>query len=595
MTTNPANIAALRAELKSQALDGFIVPLTDEHMSEYVGAYAERLAWLTGFGGSAGNAAVLAAKAAIFIDGRYTLQVKDQVDEAVFEHHHFQEYPLLKWVADNVSAGAKIGYDPELATVAWVETATAALMKVGAALVATETNPVDAVWQGRPKEPLNAVEIHDDKYAGRSAAEKRSNVAKQLMEEGADAAVVSMLDSVAWAFNIRSKDVLNTPVAHAYGVLRADESATLFINPEKLDDTVRSALGNKVSIEPRSAFYEHLAALGAAGQSVLVDRATNNAKIFKTLEDAGATLIEGQDPCILPKAIKNETEQQGARDAHIRDGAAITEFLHWLSVEAPKGTVDELSAVAKLWSFREARDLIRDNSFDTISGAGPNGAIVHYRVDETTNRKLEMDSLYLVDSGGQYLDGTTDITRTIVVGTPTDEMRENFTRVLMGHIALSTSKFPDGTPGAALDAIARRPLWDAGLDYDHGTGHGVGSYLAVHEGPQRIAKGSSDVALKPGMILSNEPGYYKSGEYGIRIENLVLVRPEDDGTERNMYGFETLTHAPIDRNLVDTRLMSAADLKWLNDYHADVRAKISPLVEGEALAWLEAATAPIGA
>lgn len=593
MTTNPTHVAALRAELKTRALDGFIVPLTDEHMSEYVGAYAERLAWLTGFGGSAGNAAVLSDKAAIFVDGRYTLQVKDQVDAAVFEHHHFQEYPLLVWVTDNINAGAKIGYDPELATVAWVETATAALTKVGAHLVAVDSNPVDTVWSDRPAEPLNEVEVHEDKYAGRSAAAKRADIAKTLKHEGADAAVVSMLDSVAWAFNIRSKDVLNTPVAHAYGLLRADESATLFVNPEKVGETVRAALGNKVSIEPRSAFYEHLAVLGADGKSVLVDRATNNAKIFKTLEDAGATLIEGQDPCILPKAIKNETEQQGTRDAHIRDGAAITEFLQWLSVEAPKGTVDELSAVAKLWSFREARDLIRDTSFDTISGAGPNGAIVHYRVDETTNRKLEMDSLYLVDSGGQYLDGTTDITRTIVVGTPTDEMRENFTRVLMGHIALSTAKFPDGTPGSALDALARRPLWDAGLDYDHGTGHGVGSYLAVHEGPQRIAKGSSEVALKPGMILSNEPGYYKTGEYGIRIENLVLVREEGTESERKMYGFETLTHAPIDRNLLDTRLMSDEDVKWLNDYHANVRAKISPLVTGEALAWLEAATAPV--
>lgn len=593
MTTNPSNVAALRAELKSRALDGFIVPLTDEHMSEYVGSYAERLAWLTGFGGSAGNAAVLSEKAAIFVDGRYTLQVKDQVDEAIFEHHHFQEYPLLKWIADNAGTDAKIGYDPELATVAWVKTATAALAKVGAELVAVNTNPVDAVWYERPEEPMNAVEIHDDKYAGRSAANKRADVAKVLKQEGADAAVVSMLDSVAWAFNIRSKDVLNTPVAHAYGVLRADESATLFVNPEKVDDTVRAALGNQVSIEPRSAFYAHLTEIGNDGNSVLVDRATNNAKIFKTLEDAGASLIEGQDPCVLPKAIKNQVEQQGTRDAHIRDGAAVTEFLHWLSIEAPKGTVDELSAVAKLWSFREARDLIRDNSFDTISGSGPNGAIVHYRVDETTNRKLEMDSLYLVDSGGQYLDGTTDITRTIVVGTPTSEMRENFTRVLMGHIALSTAKFPDGTPGAALDALARRPLWDAGLDYDHGTGHGVGSYLAVHEGPQRIAKGSSDVPLKPGMILSNEPGYYKTGEYGIRIENLVLVRAEDDDTERDMFGFETLTHAPIDRNLVETSLMSEAELNWLNDYHAEVRAKISPLVKGAARAWLEAATEPL--
>lgn len=593
MTTNPNNVKALRAELKTAGLDGFIVPLTDEHMSEYVGAYAERLAWLTGFGGSAGNVAVLQDSAAIFVDGRYTLQVADQVDSTLFSHRHFQEYPMLKWVADTAPKGAKIGYDPELATVQWTEDAAASLSKAGMELVAVTANPVDAVWQDRPYEPLNAVENHEDKYAGRTAAEKRADVARALAAEGADAAIVSMLDSVAWAFNIRSTDVLNTPVAHAFAILRADESATLFVNPEKISPDVRATLGNQVAIEPRTTFYEHLTKLGSEGKTVLVDRASNNAKIFDTLQSAGAKLVEGEDPCILPKAVKNNTEQQGAREAHVRDGAAIAEFLHWLSVEAPKGTVDELTAVDRLRAFRETRDLIRDNSFDTISGAGPNGAIVHYRVDETTNRKLEMNNLYLVDSGGQYLDGTTDITRTIIVGTPTEEMRENFTRVLRGHIALATAHFPKGTPGMALDALARRPLWDAGLDYDHGTGHGVGSYLAVHEGPQRIAKGSSDVPLQPGMILSNEPGYYKTGEYGIRIENLVLVVNAPEPGERGMMAFETLTHAPIDRNLVDSSIMSEQELDWLNRYHAAVFEKISPLVEGEAKAWLQEATAPI--
>ncbi len=594
MTTNPENMSALRAELKSRGLNGFIVPLTDEHMSEYVGAYAGRLGWLTGFGGSAGNAAVLTDSAAIFVDGRYTLQVREQVNADIFAPLHFQEYPLLKWVADHAGEGAKVGYDPELATIGWVEDAAAQLAKAGIELVAVDRNPIDAVWTARPAEPLNPVAAHDDRYAGRTAAEKRADVADVLAAEGADAAVITMLDSVAWAFNIRSKDVENTPVAHAFAVLRADESATLFVNPEKMNEAVRTALGNRVSIEPRSAFYTHLAELGAEGKTVLVDRVTNNAKIFKTLVDAGAALVEGEDPCILPKAVKNTTEQQGARDAHIRDGAAITEFLHWLSVEAPTGTVDELKAVAKLWSFRQKRDLITDNSFDTISAAGPNGAHCHYRVDENSNLPLEMNSLYLVDSGGQYLDGTTDITRTIAVGKPTDEMRENFTRVLKGHIALATAKFPKGTPGMALDALARRPLWDIGLDYDHGTGHGVGSFLAVHEGPQRIAKGSSDVALEPGMILSNEPGYYKAHEYGIRIENLVLVTAAStDPEDRGMMQFETLTHAPIDRNLVNTSLLTKGELAWLNAYHADVFRKISPLVDGDALAWLEAATEAI--
>lgn len=597
MSTNPEAIRALRAHLKTQNLDGFVVPLTDEHMSEYVGSYAERLGWLTGFGGSAGNAMVLADKAAIFIDGRYTIQVAEQVDPAVFEHHHFQEYPLLKWTADNAANGARIGFDPELATVDWVEAAENALGKKDITLVPVDANPIDAVWTDRPAEPLSPVKIQDDKYSGRSSEEKRQAIAADLQSDGLDAAVVTMLDSVAWLLNIRAEDVQNTPVAHAFAVVRADASATLFVNGQKVRPEVQTALGNSVSVEPREYFYTHLAELGSEGKTVLVDRTTNNAKVFQALESAGATLIEGEDPCILPKAVKNEVEQQGSRDAHIRDGAAITEFLHWLSIEAPKGTVDELSAVDKLWSIRESRDLIQDRSFDTISGAGPNGAQCHYRVDAASNRKLDLNSLYLVDSGGQYLDGTTDITRTIAVGTPTQEMRENYTRVLQGHIALSTTRFPKGTSGAALDAIARRPLWDAGLDYDHGTGHGVGSYLAVHEGPQRIAKGSSDVPLEPGMILSNEPGYYKAGEYGIRIENLVLVKALEgaDAGEpgRNMMGFENLTFAPLDPKLIVTEMLSNTERDWVNSYHADVAAKIGPLVEGEVKDWLEQVTAKI--
>lgn len=593
MTTNPDHIDALRRELGKRELDGFIVPLTDEHMSEYVGGYAQRLAWLTGFGGSAGNAAVLADKAAIFVDGRYTIQVADQVDGAIFEHHHFQEYPLLTWVAANAGKNARIGYDPELTTVAWVETAERAMRKAGHILVAVDTNPIDSVWSAQPEAPLSPAFILEDKYAGQTAAEKRRVIAETLKEEGADAAVISMLDSVAWGFNIRADDVDNTPVAHAFAVMRADESATLFIDPRKVNDTVRATLGNQVSVEPRDNFYDHLADLGKSGAAVLVDRATNNAKIFGTLSENGASLIEGQDPCILPKAIKNDIEQQGSRNAHIRDGAAITEFLHWISVEAPKGNVDELTAVAKLWEFRSKRSLIKDTSFDTISGAGPNGAIVHYRVNEETNRKLEPNNLYLVDSGGQYFDGTTDITRTVAVGEPTAEMRDNFTRVLKGHIALSTTIFPKGTSGAALDAIARRPLWEAGLDYDHGTGHGVGAYLSVHEGPQRIAKGSSDVALVPGMILSNEPGYYKSGAYGIRIENLVLVTLVNSNGDRDMFGFETLTHAPIERDLINADLLTDTELAWLNAYHADVWDKVSPRVDETTKSWLEQKVAPI--
>jgi len=593
MTTNPNRLIALRAELSRQSLDGFIVPLTDEHMSEYVGAYAQRLVWLTGFEGSAGNAVVLKNKAAIFVDGRYTLQVKDQVDPNLIEAHHFEEYPLLDWVIANSGDCARIGYDAELATVGWQTEARSKLSDAGIELIAVDTNPVDQIWDEQPAAPMAMVKAHADEFTGITAAEKRADISKELNNKGADAAVITMLDSVAWAFNIRGSDVDNTPVPHAFAVLNANESAVLFVEDAKVDGALRSHLGNSVEIKPRAAFYDHLKGIAQTGKTILADPASNNAKVFETLSSADANIIEDQDPCILRKAVKNDVEQAGARTAHIRDGAAISDFLHWLSVEAPKGTVDEIIAVDKLWSYRERQGMLKDKSFDTISGAGPNGAIVHYRVNTETNRKLEMDQIYLVDSGGQYLDGTTDITRTIIVGTPTSEMKDRFTRVLKGHIALSMTKFPKGTSGHAIDAIARRPLWSAGLDYDHGTGHGVGSFLAVHEGPQRIAKFGSNVPLVPGMILSNEPGYYKAGEYGIRIENLVLIRPTNGENEREMYEFENLTWAPIDKNLIDVTLLSDEELNWLNDYHATVREKVGDLVLDNTKPWLEAATSPL--
>lgn len=593
MSSHADRLAALRAELKERSLDGFIVPLTDEHMSEYVGSYAQRLPWLTNFTGSAGNAAVLQDKASVFIDGRYTIQAAAELDPALFEHHLIDRYPLLKWVADNAPEGATIGFDSELATITWVEEAEKAFAKKGLKLEAVNTNPVDAVWADRPAEPLAPALPHAEKYSGKSAAEKRAEIAAKLREEGADAAVITMLDSIAWAFNIRGTDVSNTPVTHAWAILHADESANLYIAPEKITPELQAHLGNNVQLEPRGTFYMALAAMGGAGRKILVDRNTNNAKVFTTLDVSGATLITGDDPCILPKAIKNEAEQQGSRDAHIRDGAAITEFLHWIETEAPKGGIDELIAVDKLWSFRKKRDLLRDKSFDTISGSGPNGALPHYRVTEETNRPLKVGELYLVDSGGQYLDGTTDITRTVAIGEPTDEMRDRFTRVLKGHIALATTRFPKGTSGMALDAIARRPIWEAGLDYDHGTGHGVGAFLGVHEGPQRIAKLGTAVPLEAGMILSNEPAYYKEAAYGIRIENLILVRPVEEDTEREMFEFENLTWAPLDRRLVATTLLADNELEWLNSYHAAVFEKLSGLVEGAALDWLKAATAPI--
>ncbi len=586
-------LAALRTEYKTRGLDAYVVPLTDEHMSEYVGAYAQRLPWLTGFTGSAGNAAVTADKAAVFIDGRYTIQAAAELDASLFEHHLFDQYPLLSWLADNLPDGSSVGYDPELTTVAWEADARKAFARKGIKLVATNNNLIDAIWQDRPAEPLAPALPHALQHAGKSATEKQTEIAADLRQIGADAAIITMLDSIAWAFNIRGTDVDNTPVTHAFAVLRADESATLYLAPEKVTDALRDHLGNSITIEPRSRFYEALSEMGAARQTVQVDPGTNNAKVFKTLEDSGATLLQGDDPCILPKAVKNVTEQEGTRQAHIRDGAAVSEFLCWLEREAPKGELDEMKAVEALWNFRKKQGGLKDKSFDTISGAGPNGAIVHYRVSPETNRPIRPGELYLVDSGGQYLDGTTDITRTVAVGKPTAEMKDRFTRVLQGHIALATMRFPPGTSGMALDATARRPLWEAGLDYDHGTGHGVGSFLAVHEGPQRIAKFGSTVPLKPGMILSNEPGYYKQGEYGIRIENLILVRSVTEETERMMYAFETLTWAPIDRNLVDTSIMSDNEIKWLNDYHEQVFNTVSSLVDDATRQWLEVATAPV--
>jgi len=595
MATNPQHLAAVRGELKRQNLDGFIIPLTDEHMSEYVGDYAQRLAWVTGFTGSAGNAVVLTDSAAIFIDGRYTIQVAEEVDDTHIERHHFETYPLLSWIKDKSKNGARIGYDPELTTIMWEEKAAAAFKGTDVTLVTVDKNPIDAVWGEQPDASLAKVFAQPHEYAGETHDEKRTKIAASLKEKGADAAVITMLDSVAWSLNIRAADVKNTPVPHAFAILDAEEQATLFVDERKVDDALRLHLGNKVRLEPRTAFYSELETLGKAGKKILVDPNSNNAKVFKTLSSAGATLIEGQDPCILPKACKNKTEQQGSRDAHIRDGAAICEFLYWLEGEAPKGTLDELGAAAKLLKFRQKRDLLRGISFNTISGAGPNGALCHYKVSESSNRKLEMNTIYLVDSGGQYLDGTTDITRTVIIGTPTDEMKDRFTRVLRGHIALSTTRFPKGTGGMMLDSIARRPLWEAGLDYDHGTGHGVGSYLAVHEGPQRIAKFGTTVPLEAGMILSNEPGYYKEGEYGIRIENLVLVKESVGDYERTMFEFENLTWAPIDRNLIEASVLNSIELKWLNEYHATVYRKLVALVDTKTKAWLEKATAPITA
>jgi Xaa-Pro aminopeptidase len=597
MSTYEARLSALREQLRADRLDGFVVPLTDEHMSEYVGSYAQRLAWLTGFQGSAGSAVVLPEEAAIFTDGRYTLQVRDQVDGRHWSYQSVPETSVAEWLRQHAPDGGRIGYDPWLHTKGWVRRAREALAEKRAELVAVPRNPIDAVWGDKPEPSKARLAVHPERYAGKSSAAKRQEMADWLKERKADAAVLSALDSVAWTFNVRGQDVEHTPVALSFAVVHDDGTADLFVEREKIGDDVRQHLGNGVRIHDRGAFEPYLRSL--SGRTVVADPERAVAAIFEALERAGAKVLEKRDPAVLPKALKNEAEISGHRAAQARDGAALTRFLHWLSVEAPKGGVDELGAAAKLQEFRQASGDLRDTSFDTISGAGPNGAIVHYRVGEETNRALELNSLYLVDSGGQYPDGTTDVTRTVVIGEPTAEMRDRFTRVLKGHISIAMARFPDGTRGSQLDTLARQFLWQAGLDYAHGTGHGVGAYLAVHEGPQRISPAGSsqaggDEPLRAGMFLSNEPGYYKTGEYGIRVENLVLVVPVDiEGAEKKMLGFETLTFAPIDRRLIDLALLTAEERQWVDEYHARVREILGPQLEGEARAWLEESCAPL--
>ena len=590
-------LARLRAELKALGLDGFVVPISDEHMSEYVGEYAQRMAWLTGFGGSAGTAAVLPEKAAVFIDGRYTVQVRDQVDGSLFDYVGVPQSSVAEWLGANVSAGQKIGFDPWLHGIDWARGLGHALKAKGAQLVAVDANPLDAAWDDQPAPSDAPVAVHDARLAGQSAVDKRAGIADWLKAKGLDTTVMTALDSLAWTFNIRGSDVSHTPVGLAFALLHADATADLFIAPEKITDAVRAHLGNSVRIHDRSAFEAALAGLKDKKVAVDPDRAV--AAIFTALEAAGAKIERHRDPAVLPKAIKNDVELNGTRAAHVRDGVAVSRFLQWMEKVAPQGGLNELGAAAKLREFREEGGGLVDLSFDTISAAGPNGALPHYKVDETTNRAIETGTLYLVDSGGQYADGTTDITRTIAIGAPTAEMRRRFTQVLKGHIALAMARFPKGTRGSQLDILARQYLWADGVDYAHGTGHGVGAYLAVHEGPQRIAKpaggqAGTEEALHAGMILSNEPGYYKAGAFGIRIENLVIVVPmKIDGAEEDMLGFETITFAPIAQNLIEGALLSPAEADWLDAYHAQVLEKLGPGMEGADRDWLTAACAPV--
>ena len=597
MSSYADRLAALRAQLAEDRLDGFVVPLTDEHMSEYVGSYAQRLEWLTGFKGSAGSAVVLPQEAAIFTDGRYTLQVRSQVSGDQWSFESVPETSISAWLKEHAPQGGRIGYDPWLHSRDWVRQAGEALRARNAELVAVARNPIDIVWQDRPEASKARLVIQPDALAGWSSADKRTAIADWLGKIGADAAVLAALDSIAWTFNVRGADVSHTPVALAYALVHADGTADLFVAGEKIGSDVAHHLGNGVRLHERADFEGALRALGA--KTVAVDPERSVAAIFEALEAGGATIVNHRDPTVLPRAIKNPVEIAGHQAAQARDGAAMARFLKWIDDEAPKGGLDELTASDRLEAFRADGGLLKDLSFDSISGAGPNGAIVHYKASPETNRPFDQNSLYLIDSGGQYADGTTDITRTLAIGTPTNEMRDRFTRVLRGHIALATAIFPKGVRGSQLDSFARRPLWEAGLDYAHGTGHGVGSFLSVHEGPQRISPAGSsqsggDEPLQAGMILSNEPGYYKAGAYGIRIENLVLVveKPQP-GAEKEVLGFETLTFAPIERRLIVTAMLLPAELAWLNAYHVQVLAKIGPQLDADHRAWLEAACAPL--
>lgn len=583
----------LRKQLIKDGLSGFIVPRTDEHQGEFVAPRAERLRWLTGFSGSAGLAIVLADRAAIFVDGRYTLQVRQQTIGDLYEPHHLIESPADAWIAENLADGGRLGYDPWLHSQASIERYTKAAAKAGATLVAVDSNPLDAVWENQPAAPISPIVPHDLSYAGKTSAEKRKEVASGLAEDGISAAVLTLPDSIAWLLNIRGSDVQHTPLPLSYAILREDSTVDWFVDQRKLSPGLIETLGNGIAVQPIATLGERLAELGRSGAKVRADAATAAAYIFDRLD--GAEIVAGDDPCALPKAIKNDVEIAGSRTAHIRDGKALTRFLSWFDTSAASGGLSEIAASDQLQAYRAETGKLKDLSFPTISSGGPNGAVVHYNATKETNREIGSGELYLVDSGAQYLDGTTDVTRTVAVGTPTDEMKDRFTRVLKGHIAIATARFPEGTTGAQLDTLARAPLWQAGLDFDHGTGHGVGSYLGVHEGPHRISKGGGNVALKPGMIVSNEPGYYKADSFGIRIENLVVVQKSRDlaDAERPTLEFETLTLAPIDLNLIDKTLMTDHEIEWLNAYHARVRATIRKDLSAEEAEWLDSATREI--
>ena len=588
-----ARLSAFREELAKHNLTGFVVPRSDQQQNEYVAPSEERLAWLTGFTGSAGFSIALAHDAAIFVDGRYTLQAAKQVDTKAWQVQSLIDPPPESWLTQHLKNGDRIGFDPWLHTSASAEKLSAACAQAGAELVAVDSNPLDSVWTERPAPLLAPVTLHSQQFAGEAAADKLKRIEADIARLGADALVLSDSHAVAWTFNIRGGDVAHTPLPLSYAIIPKSGRPTLFVDHRKLSNSVRDHLEAIATVVEPDALTAKLTELSKSGSTIALDNATAADALSRLITSAGGKPLRGSDPVTMLKAVKNETEIAGTRTAHRRDAIALARFLAWVDQEAPSGKLTEIDAVEALESFRRDTGALKDVSFPTISGTGPNGAIVHYRVTRKSNRRIAVGDLLLIDSGAQYEDGTTDVTRTIAIGTPTQEMRDRFTRVLRGHIAIARAVFPDGTSGAQLDTLARQYLWQAGVDFEHGTGHGVGSYLSVHEGPARISKLGA-TPLKRGMILSNEPGYYKTDGFGIRIENLELVvAAEITGAEKPVNAFETLTFAPIDRRLIHLNMLSAEELSWLNDYHQQVRRIVRSHVDDATKAWLDQATAPL--
>lgn len=581
----------LRVELGKQGADGFIIPSQDAYMNEYVPPTYRRLEWLTGFTGSAGIAVVLHKKAVFFTDGRYTLQARKQLN-GKFKIINNSEKPTVEWLKKNCSAGQVICYDPKLHSEAGFRKYKEAAAQAGFSLSPTR-NLIDKIWVGRPQLKPQKILMHSIKYTGQSFDNKKKNIIKEMANKNIDAVIVTAPDSICWLLNIRGSDVVHTPLVLGYAVLFRTGQLVFYSERKRYDDDFKKYLGSNGQAKPMDSLEGDLVKL--KGLRIQLDPNNASTWFFDCLRYAGADIVEAEDPCLLPKARKNNKEINGMRKAHLRDGVALVKFLYWLEREAPSGNISEFSAAKKLEEIRREGELFKDVSFDTISAFGANGAIVHYHVTSKSNARLKPNGLYLLDSGAQYMDGTTDVTRTIAIGNSAKEQRENFTRVLKGHIAIASAAFPKGTRGCDLDILARHALWQVGADYDHGTGHGVGSYLSVHEGPQGISRRNS-VELVPGMVLSNEPGYYEEKKYGIRIESLVLVNEDKKlSKDKPFLSFETLTLAPIDTNLIEVSMLSKGEIDWLNDYHAEVCSKLSPLLDAETKKWLAEKTKPLGA